>query len=220
MSQEILDILYDAKLFPKSFILNGNDKIAEDNLNISDFFVESFRNRDSKVNIDRLRFDETLTKILNGKDKLYKIRANLLIIMMKNYFDVSSVFEILLTEDVINNTDIKVKCEKGIESLFISGNRYFNKIFYDELAKHPLLMIDLVEIIRNFVNDYSLDYEVIYPIINNILLANEDSMTPVDSNSLVFMNSFHVNSENRKIIDDKYPIILPFELKYTVVYIT
>ena len=75
-------------------------------------------------------------------------------------------------------------------------------------------MIDLVEIIRNFVNDYSLDYEVIYPIINNILLANEDSMTPVDSNSLVFMNSDNVNSAKRKIIDEKYPIILPFELKY------
>ena len=116
MSQEILDVLYDAELFPKSFILNGNDKIAEDNLNINDFFVESYRNSDSKVNIDRLKFDETLTTILNGKDKLYKIRAILLIFMMKNYFDVSSVFEILLTEDVLNITN---RMANENESLFI-----------------------------------------------------------------------------------------------------
>lgn len=157
------------------------------------------------------KFNTTLTEILSGEDDLLKIRAILLMFMMKNCIDATTIFEILLTEDIINTN---AETEEEEESLFNSDSRYFNNIFYNELENHPLLILDLVEIIKSFIKKNSLGYDAVYPIINKKNLANENSMTPVDSDKLIFMEESDVKEKHKEEIEKSYPIILPFKLKY------
>ena len=69
-------------------------------------------------------------------DNLLQIRAIILIIMLKNCIDATTIFEIILNKD---------------SNFFNSNSHIFNDIFLNELSKNPLLVMDLVEIIKSFI---------------------------------------------------------------------
>ena len=52
MSQEINDVIYNHELFPKIFTSNNKKAITKDDLNISNFFIESYRNSKEKILLD------------------------------------------------------------------------------------------------------------------------------------------------------------------------
>ena len=82
MAKEISDVLYDDKLFPLILFYEDGKPITVNDLKIMDEFVALYRDSNEKINLDHARFNETLTKILSGRNELLKIRAILLIFMM------------------------------------------------------------------------------------------------------------------------------------------
>lgn len=209
MAKEIKDVLYDFNLFPLILLYEDSKPITINDLKILDVNVTIYRDSNEKFDLDHARFYDTLTKILSGKNELLKIRAILLIFMMKNIFDTTPIFEILLTEDILNIDNNVVYTE----NVFNTHNRYFNDIFFNELSKHPLLILNFVEIVKSFVKRDSLGYEALYPIIHKIITANERSMNPVSSDKLIFMDESDVKDKDREKIENLYPIILPFNMK-------
>lgn len=195
----------DPNEFPY-FLIDKNTSITESNLQISDLFIEENRNNKNKRSLDVLQFNITLTNILNGKDELLKIRSILIIFVFKNSIDISPYFPTLLTEDILL-ADPK-------DELFSKNHKYFNSIFYNELKKHPLLMLNVIEVINEFVQIHSLQFESIYPIIAGIIHANEDCSSPLRINQMKF---FDANKASEKYINQiikNYPIILPLTIKY------
>lgn len=210
MSQEIKVVLYDYRLFPLILLYGNTKPITPEDLIINDVYILAYRNSKEKIQLDHKRFNDTLTRILSQNDDLLKIRSILLIFMMKNIFDTTPIFETLLTEDILNTGRDVVYSD----TIFNTNNRYFNDIFFNELSKHTLLILNFVEIIKSFVKKDSLGYEALYPIINKIIIANESSMTPVNSDQLIFMDETDVKDNDRQRIEDTFPIILPFKMKY------
>lgn len=210
MSQEIKVVLYDYRLFPLILLYGNKKPITPEDLIINDVYILAYRNSKEKIQLDHKRFNDTLTGILSQNDDLLKIRSILLIFMMKNIFDTTPIFETLLTEDILNTGRDVVYSD----TIFNTNNRYFNDILFNELSKHTLLILNFVEIIKSFVKKDSLGYEALYPIINKIIIANESSMTPVNSDQLIFMDETDVKDSDRQRIEDSFPIILPFKMKY------
>ena len=68
-----------------------------------------------------------------------KIRSILIIFVFKDLIDISPYFPTLLTEDIL--------LSEPKEELFSKDHKYFNPIFYNELKKHPLLMLNVIEVI-------------------------------------------------------------------------
>ena len=216
MSQEIFELIYDPKSFPLLFYdSKSQDPITEDNLSLNDHIILGIYNSNEKFDINFERYNITLTNILSDQNDLLKIRAILLIIMIKNSINIMPIFENLLTEDIINN-------QQGVEysdDLFNSYHRYFNDIFFNELCKHYYLMINFIEIVKSFIGKVSHSArlkvnDIIYPIINSFFLANEKSLTPVEEDKLIFMDESDLSDDDRKYIDKYFTIVLPFKLKY------
>ena len=112
-----------------NYILWNKKPITKENLNLGNYYIEAYRNSKEKIDLNYEKFNTTLTEILSGEDDLLKIRAILLMFMMKNCIDATTIFEILLTEDIINtNAETEEETEEE-ESLFNSDSRYFNNIF-------------------------------------------------------------------------------------------
>lgn len=181
----------------------GNEK--NDNIQIQQQH-EEYRNSQNKHKLDVLQFNITLTNILNGKDNLLKIRSILIIFVFKDLIDISPYFPTLLTEDIL--------LSEPKEELFSKDHKYFNPIFYNELKKHPLLMLNVIEVIKEFIQIHSLQFESIYPLIANIIRANEDSTHPLRLNQMNFFNESEVNDKYKNQIIQNYPLILPFKFKY------
>ena len=129
MSHEAFDVIYDNKLFTLILTCDNKKPITKENLNLGNYYIEAYRNSKEKIDLNYEKFNTTLTEILSGEDDLLKIRAILLMFMMKNCIDATTIFEILLTEDIINtNAETEEETEEE-ESLFNSDSRYFNNIF-------------------------------------------------------------------------------------------
>lgn len=187
---EILKTIYDPKLFPTTF-LEDQSMLTETDLCIQDADIVFFREKCQKIKLDIPKFKETLIKILDSADKLLKARAVALIFMLKNVIDISQFFSIII-------------------------DRFcFNRMFYAELKNHKLLMLDVVEEIRDLFKSKQFQTDDILPIINEIILANEDSPNPLSVEQLKMIEPKEVDKKLREKINKKYPIILPFEIKYS-----
>ena len=94
MSQEIFELIYDPKSFPLLFYdSKSQDPITEDNLSLNDHIILGIYNSNEKFDINFERYNITLTNILSGQNDLLKIRAILLIIMIKNSINIMPIFE-------------------------------------------------------------------------------------------------------------------------------
>ena len=216
MSSDILDINESMFYNPNQFPLIGIDIEGAPNMeksfHLSHQAIEYFRKKKTTIKLDNEEFENTLTRIFRGGDHKLKIRAILVFFMLKNIIDVSKVFPTILTEDVLLITqDIQ---EGQDENIIGRESKYFTNDFFNELKKDQFLMLDVIEVIYHFIKEYSIQYECIYPIINNIILSNEDSVTPLLTKQLNFMDDDAVPSKYKSKIQEHYPIIIPFNIKY------
>lgn len=211
---EIINGLYNPNLLP--FLFFNPDKndtqISSKNLQISDFYIQYYRNKTRAKTIedthDVLKLNESLTRIFEGSNDLLKIRAILLLIMLKNFIKMAPTFEFLINED------LNVAQLAQNDSICLNPGKYFNETFFDQIKMHKLLMTDFVEIIKESVKRSSLQYSSFYAIMNMIITASENSMTPVDFNKLIFMDEIDLNDKYKNQIIQSFPIVLPFQLKY------
>lgn len=186
---EILKTIYSPEKFPLS-LLDDPSLLTETNLFISEIDITFFREKCQKIDLDVPKFRKTLIQILDGADELLKARAVALIFMLKNVIDVSQLFDIIL--DQFN----------------------FNRQFFEELKNHQKLMLDVVEEIRVLLHSKKFNREDIFPIVNLLYLANEDSPNPLSIQQMKMIEPSEVDEKQKQHILQKYPIILPFEMKY------
>lgn len=188
-------------------------ELTPQDLNISDFYVNFFRQDTSfHIDLDYKRFYENLTSIFENEDQIIQIRSILLTFHFRHVFDLIPIFEYIITEDLIRKQSSLYDADTE-ESFFISDSRYFNETFFHEIGAHPPLMRNFIEIIKSFVKKDTLKYEKLYPIINNVILANENSIVPIDPKELDFMDVSDV-ADHKDKIRETFPIILPFSIKY------
>lgn len=209
-----ISICYNPDAFPFICMPNSSEAgpITKDDLQFNDFFLQELRSEKFHVeNYDPNRFTKTFDKIFEKYDDLIKIRAVLIMFALKNIIDVSTIFGFIITEDKIKTEVTDEEFEK--KNFFEENNRYFNDIFYNQLSKHPVLMLDVIETIYSFFEKNSSQYEESYGIINRIILTNEGSLSPVPTNKLNFMEEAHVGKFKNQILRS-CPIILPFSMKY------
>ncbi|KAK8846221.1 Ubiquitin-protein ligase E3A [Tritrichomonas musculus] len=186
--------------------INKNTVLTEGDLQLSDIFITEHRNRKKKSDIDILQFNLMLTEVLSRQTSLFKIRSVLLIFVLKNSIDISPYFPTILTEDILlDNPKEELFCK--------SEHRYFNSIFYNELKKHPLLMLNVIEVIKEFISIHSLQFDSIYPLIANIIEANNDLAFPFDYKQLQFVELTDSNKKYENLIMNSFPLILPFKAK-------
>ena len=211
---EIINGLYNPNILPFLFFNpdQNETQISSKNLQISDFYIQYYRNKTRAKTIedthDVLKLNESLTRIFEGSNDLLKIRAILLLIMLKNFIKMAPTFEFLINEDL----DIAQLAQN--DSICLNPGKYFNETFFDQIKMHKLLMTDFVEIIKESVKRSSLQYPSFYAIMNMIITASENSMTPVDFNKLIFMDAIDLNDKYKNQIIQSFPIVLPFQLKY------
>lgn len=189
---EIEQVIYDPIVFPKMLCFDQTVKLTPNNLNISFFYCQLYRNSDERFELDEERFNKTLNDIFSCGDDLLIIRAVLLILVMKNIFDVTNVFKKILKED-------------------LKHHRIFNDIFFNELKKNQILILNFVEVIKSIIKQKKVDLDTIYPIIKQVINADETSPTPVESNKLEFMDEDDFQEEE---IYKNFPLILNFNIKY------
>lgn len=215
MSSNDLDIsvFYNYKTFPLILMPNGGGPITKDNLQIDDIYLQDLRvNRYNIKNFDINKFTSTLDMIFKKCNEPLKIRAVLMIFAFKNVIDILPIFGYIITEDKLKTRVSRREFDN--KKLFQTKSRYFNDTFYNELARHPTLMLDVIETIYSFYsNPNGAQYEDSYVIINRIILANETSLKPLPPDRMKFMEEIHVGKFKDQIIKS-FPIILPFSMKY------
>ncbi|KAK8897555.1 hypothetical protein M9Y10_015513 [Tritrichomonas musculus] len=188
---------YSARSFPLLLMGNDSDMITEKNLLFSDVYLLNYRSSKKKLNINSEKFIATLTAIFSGDNDLIKTRSFLLLFLFKNVLEIYPFFSFLLKKLKPNELE---KC-------------CFNSFFYDELARHQLLMLDVIESINHFITDCAFQYERICPFMVKIIVANENSLTPIPSNKIDFLDEEHVGKNVDKV-KEKYPQILPFSIRF------
>lgn len=198
-AREIRDVIYDPIKFPLILRYDASIELSADNLDISFFYCQLYRNSNERFELDEEKFNQTLTAIFSTNNQLLITRTILLIVIVKNVTDVTNIFKRLLEEEEDNE------------------HRIFNEIFFNELRKNQILILNFVEIIKSFIKRHSLNYESVYPIIKQTIETNETSPTPVDPNQLIFMDESDIEKlEKEKLekISKNFPTILPFSMKY------
>lgn len=186
---EILKTIYNPDLFPYA-LAQDKSLITETDLNITDTDITFFREKCQKIDLDIPKFKKALTQMLDQPDELLSARTVALIFMLKNVIDVSQLFSIIL--------------EKFS----------FNRMFFEELKSHQKLMLNVVEEIRDLLKSNAFNREDIFPIVNSLYLANEDSPNPLSIEEMKMIEPKEVNEKQKKLILKKFPIILPFDMKY------
>lgn len=212
---EIINGLYNPNCLPLLFFHpegNDNVQLSSKNLHIPDFDIQYYRNQTRVKEIedthDVQKLNESLTRLFQGSNNLYKTRAILILIMLKNFIKMAPTFEFLINEDLY------IERLADNDNICLSPGKYFNEFFFDHIKEHKLLMTDFVEIVKESVKRSSLQYQSFYPIMNMIITASENSMTPVDFDKLIFMDEIDVKEKYKNQIIQDFPIVLPFPLKY------
>ncbi|KAK8891560.1 Ubiquitin-protein ligase E3A [Tritrichomonas musculus] len=214
--QDIIDKnFYKPKAFPLLFLPEGAGPITEENLQFDDFILQVLREEKTKININIGNLLNTLDEIYQKESNLLAIRSILLLFAFKNIINIYPFFTDLLSEDKkVKATNVDQPVNNRFEYLIGTESRFFTKPFYNELSKHRALMLDVIESIHHFVECCSLQYDEIYSIIYNIILANEHSLTPVNCTQLNFMEPKDVKEDYKNKIIKHCPVILPFSIKY------
>lgn len=203
--------LYDSNVFPLICKLDNSAPITKDDLQISDYYLQLLRSdeihlEDFNVN----NFNENLTKIFKSKvDILIKIRSVLMVFALEKIINIREVYGFVITENILHKN--KYYEDEGLESVFGPG-KYFNEIFFNELSRHPILMADVVETIEIFCKESS-QYRESYKIIKEMIIANENSLTPIIPSKFDFMTENLVGFYRNEIFRQS-PIILPFQMKF------
>lgn len=135
---EIGNVIYDPIQFPQLLRFDITKKLTPDDLDITYFYCQLYRNSDERLELDEEKFNKTITQILSCNEQLLIIRTIILIIMMKNIFDTTNIFKRLIKEDILNSNNNS--CDN-------SKHLIFNDIFFNELKKIPILILNFVEII-------------------------------------------------------------------------
>ena len=216
MSEKIFErfrntTFYDPEKFSKTLWEQTDGPITEENLQITDFYIQFFRNTNVRINIDSNKFMQTINAILERNDDILKVRSILLLFAFKNVIDIYPYFSMLITEDKMQFSDTGYFSD--CDDFLTEKSKYFNHLFYRELIRHPVLMLDVIESIYMLVSKITLKYESIYSIINNIIISNEESNTPIHPSQLIFYDEKDIKDYANKI-NKIFPIILPFSIKY------
>jgi len=187
----------------RSLFKDPKQPIVEKNLSFNRDIIEVLRSapENFKLNPDPAKLLSTISQIISSGDQLYTIRSALVLFAFKNCFNIFPYFTSLLTEDTIVYEGTR-------------NHPIFNDIFYQNLSQYPDLMICLIESINFFIKKSTLKYDVVYPIINSIILFNENSNLPIMSQSLNFMEEADVKEEFKSAIKTSYPIIIPYPIKF------
>lgn len=207
-----VNILYDADSFPNICMSNNGTKLTNDDLLINDFYCSELRSMSKFKEFDMGRFTKTFDAIIKKEDILKTIRSVLMIFAVKNMIDITQILGFIITEDIMNYEDHDIEYK---DELFSKNHKIFNNIFFNELGKHPVLMLDVIEAMNKLYSKRKTQqYERSYYIIQQIIRTNEESLTPLQPNKLIFIKEGQVHQKYQELIFNTCPIILPFELKY------
>lgn len=205
-------IFYDPRAFPIVLLSTDQREMTENDLLFSDLYLEEVRSSNIKFQLKKKKFENTLDSIFKERNPLLKVRAVLLVFAFTNVISPVAVGDILayiITAGYLHET---VEYEGGYDFL-TKKNAYFNDTFFHELSMHRILMLNAVDAIYSFFTKYTAQYEKVCAIANKIIQVNEDSLTPINSDKLNFMNDNNIAKYKNKLMKE-FPIIVPFHVKH------
>lgn len=210
------EVIYDPLHFPSTFLADKKQPLTDDNLQLSEYYISSLRNSEIPMKFDTKLFTELLSEIFSSNlDPLLKIRTALLVVMCKNYINISDIFNVLLTFDTLDSKTAR----DGLDNIFIhEGNALFNDTFFAQLAKNRMLILDTVDCFRDFMDSQErLQFDQLYPIMYKIIRTNDNLDAPLESRELNFDFIFSYKDKMPQDeydhfvqrIRNEYPILLP-----------
>lgn len=208
------NIFYNADAFSNMCMPESasGSRLTNDDLLLDDFFISELRQKEKINDFNTSLFYKTFDEIVQSKNDLRLIRSTLLIFAVKNIIDINYILGYIISEDIVDLDNLDIQYRDEIYSKY---HKIFNKIFFNELSKHPFLMLDVIESMRCYYSKKeNQQFEKSYYIIHQLILANEESLTPLSSSKLLFIKEEDISDKYLSDIYNTYPIILPYNMKY------